>query len=169
MLAPPALARDGTSASATGSASAAIVQPITVRALEDLLFGTLAIGTDASGSITVDPASGSVAFLGALRSVCGAGGCLAHPAVFGVTGEAGRRYRIDAPASAIANPVEGAGPALSVVDIQISVSSLPGNATIGLLDSNGEDRFRLGGTLQVPAGSPAGFYRADVEVVVTYD
>lgn len=168
-VATPACAGDGTSATATGSAAASIVQPITVRALDDLLFGTLAIGPDASGAISVDPESGSVAFLGALRSVCGTGGCQAHPAIFGVTGQPGRRYRIDAPASAMASQVDGIGPALPVVDIRVSANSLPGSLNIGLLDSNGEDRFRLGGTLQVPAGSAAGFYRADVEVVVTYD
>jgi hypothetical protein len=168
VLAPgPVLAGSGNSAS--GSASAAIIQPITVRALEDLLFGTLAVGPDSGGAITVDPATGAVSYSGALRGVCGAGGCTAHPALFGVTGEPGRRYRIAAPASAAAVPVSGNGPALPVSAITVSADSLPGDPDVGLLDAGGADRFTLGGTLQVAPGSSAGFYRAEVAVVVTYD
>lgn len=169
LAASPAAADDGTAANAIGNASAGIIQPITVEVIEDLQFGTLAVGPDTGGTMTVDPASGTTSYSGGLVGVCGTGGCQAHPAVFGVTGEPGRRYRVDAPTSAVAQPVTGNGPSLPVSDLRIAIASLPGPDPVGRLDAAGKDRFLLGGTLQVTAGSAPGFYRADVSVVVTYD
>jgi len=165
----PALANDGISASSTGAASASIVQPITVRAIDDLLFGALAVGVRDGGTITVDPASGATTYAGGLRGVCSATSCQAHPAVFGVTGEPGRRYRIDAPAYAMARPTAGNGGELPVTDLRVAVASLPGSDPVGLLAADGTDMFQIGGTLQVAAGSAPGFYKAEISVVVAYD
>jgi hypothetical protein len=165
----PACASDATSASSSGSASASIVQPITVRAIDDLLFGALAVGVKNGGTITVDPASGATTYSGGLQGVCSAASCQAHPAVFGVTGEPGRRYRIAAPASAMARSTAGHDGELPVTDLQIAVASLAGSDPVGLLAADGTDQFRIGGTLKVAAGSAPGFYRAEVSVVVTYD
>lgn len=168
-LTAPAGASDRAGADASGIAAAAIIQPITVAALEDLSFGTVAIGPAAGGTITVDPHTGSVAYAGAVDGVCTHGDCPARPAVFGVSGEPGRRYRIGAPTASSAAPVSGHGPSLPVSDLTVAVASLPGDAPVGLLDAGGRDSFRMGGTLQLPAGTAAGLYRAELSVVVSYD
>lgn len=169
-LLPAPLAAQPGSASTTGSASAMIIEPITVRALEDLRFGTLAVGASGSGgTIRVDPATGAVTYGGDLRGVCGTAGCTARPARFGVSGEAGRRYRITAPASATAFAVGGNGASLPVSAITVDAASPPASSDIGTLDESGRDSFRLGGTLAVAPDSQPGIYRAAIAVVVGYD
>lgn len=154
----------GDRANATGKASATLVEPITIRAIEALQFGVIAIGESESGTITVDPDSGASSFSGTLGNLCPQGAaCFAHPALFAVSGEAGRHYRIDAPATAVALH-EGAGAPLAVNGVTISQDSLR-----RLLDDAGQDSFRVGGTLAVPAGTLPGIYRAELAVVVSYD
>ena len=168
LVAQAGLARDG--ASAAGQASAAIVDPITVRAVEALQFGVIAVARSGAGSITVDPQNGAASFSGSLGPACPrSAACFASPALFDVTGQAGRHYRIDAPASAMAQRERGAGSALTVADIKVSAQSGTGSLSRGLLGNDGKDSFRVGGTLDVPAGTVPGIYRAEIAVVVSYD
>lgn len=160
---------EGMSAGATGQAQASVVAPLTVRQIDPLQFGTLAVGHGQSGAVTVDPASGAVTYSGALGSACPSSAiCAATPALFLVNGEEGRTYRIEAPQGITAYH-SGSGYGLPVADIAVAVENSAGSATRGTLDEEGRDRFRVGGTLQVAAGSPAGTYRADLQMVVFYD
>lgn len=154
----------GNRATATGTASATLVDPITLRAVEALQFGVLAVSENGSGAITVDPDSGTSIFAGAVGSICPAGaGCFARPALFAVTGEAGRHYRINAPATAMALH-ENAGSSLAVNSITLSQGLVRRT-----LDDGGQDSFKVGGTLAIPAGTPPGIYTAELAVVVSYD
>ena len=154
----------GDRSTATGTAGATLVEPITLRAVEALQFGVLAVGESGSGAITVDPDSGASIIAGAVGSLCPAGaGCFARPALFAVTGEAGRHYRVDAPATALALH-DHAGSSLAVSSITLSQGLVRRT-----LDDGGKDSFRVGGTLAIPAGTRPGIYTAELAVVVSYD
>ncbi len=164
----PAIA--GGSAAASGIASATIVEPIALRSIDPLQFGVIAAARSGSGSITVDPQTGASTFSGSLAPACPHNAsCFARPAQFGVTGEAGRRYRIDAPQVASAVRQEGGYATLPISAIRIWVGSGSAQDSRGLLDASGNDSFRVGGTLSVPAGTEPGIYQAELAVVVSYD
>lgn len=155
-------------AQASGSAAATVVAPITVREIEPLRFGTVATG-DTGGTLTLSPSSGATSVTGSLRSICPSGSsCTASPGIFDVRGEAGRSYRVTAPAQAVAARAGGGG-TLNVTSITIATQSVPGPGARGTLDDAGNDRFKVGGTLQVAPDSTAGTYVAEMEMVVSYD
>ena len=155
-------------AQATGTATASVVAPITVRQVESLRFGTVATG-DTGGTLTLSPTNGATSVTGSLRSLCPSGSsCTANAGIFAVRGEAGRSYRIAAPAQALAGRTGGGG-ALTVSAITIATQSVPGPGPRGILDDAGTDRFKVGGTLEVAPGTAAGTYVAEMEMVVSYD
>lgn len=160
----------GDTANAAGTASAVLVEPISVRQVEALEFGVIAASRAGGGTVTVDPQSGGSSYSGNLGAACPRNAnCFARPAVFDVFGEGGRLYRIDTPASAVAVREQGTGDSLPVREITVWARSGSGPAPRGLLDDRGRDSFRVGGTLSVPSGTEPGIYRADIAVVVSYD
>ena len=162
----PALAQER--AQASGTATASVVAPITVRQVEALRFGTVATG-DTGGTLTLSPANGATSVTGSLRSLCPAGSsCTAQAGTFAVRGEAGRSYRISAPGQALAARAGGGG-MLTVSEITVATQSVPGTGLRGVLDDAGADSFKVGGTLQVSPGTAAGTYVAEMEMVVSYD
>jgi hypothetical protein len=162
----PALAQDGT---ATGSASASVIRPLAATAVEDLSFGAITVGATASGgTVAVPPNGGGASYAGSVRQLCSGGGQYQpHPARFAVSGEAGRTYRVTLPAGIVALGQRG-GTGLDVTGMVLH-SANRGSTTGGQLDAGGEDSFAVGGTLQVPAGTPADLYRAQFPVTVSYD
>ena len=160
----------GEASTASGSINVTIVEPIAIQAVDPLQFGILAVSPSQGGEVTVDPGTGATSFTGGVDGACPSGsGCFARPALFAVTGEAGRRYRIDAPTSAVASGGTGGGATLTVSAISVFASSGSPSSSRGLLDDAGRDSFRVGGTLSVPAGTRPGIYRAELAVVVSYD
>ena len=169
-LSAPLLAAPGSEGTAVGTASAEVIAPLKLETLEPLEFGTIAVAPNAGGSITVPPSTSPAAFSGALSASCSAAAfCRAQPAKFGVTGAPGRYYRIEYPFEARAQAVRGSAPPLAVTQISVASESLGGGNARGLLGPDGTDGFRIGGTLIVPGGTPAGTYRATLDVVVSYD
>lgn len=162
----------GISAEAFGNAQAEIVRPLLVAQEEDLVFGAVFAG-NAPGRVTVT-ASARTIYQGGVQAACVQGACsLPHPARFVVKGEPGRSYRVEVPDSvqAIGNAIGGASaPAttLTVSGLLVDTSSTPGSGGNGWLDEAGQDRFTVGGTIQIPARLPAANYRANVPVIVTY-
>lgn len=156
-------------ATASGSASASVIRPLAATALEDLSFGAITLGSSsAGGTVSVPPDGGAAAYGGSVRQLCSGGGpCQPHPARFAVSGEAERTYRVDLPAR-IEAVGERSGTSLPVTGLRLH-STNRGSVTGGQLDSAGEDGFAVGGTLQVPAGTPADVYRAQFPVTVSYD
>lgn len=170
VLAAPLSAAPGTEATAQGVATARVVAPLKLDTIAPLEFGTIVASQAGSGTVTVDPSGGAPVYTGALRGLCGgSAGCHATPARFAVTGEAGRFYRVEYPREALAYAVAAAAPALRVMRLAIGTDSLPGGSARGQLGSGGADSFRIGGTLEVPAGTIAGTYRARLDVLVAYD
>lgn len=54
---------------------------------------------------------------------------------------------------------------------RMTISSTNGPTVLGggQLDQEGEDTFFVGGTLELPAGTPADSYQADLPVSVSYN
>lgn len=171
----PAFAATGQSVTAQGQAQAVIVAPIIAVALNDLDFGSLTSSRTASGSVTVDPDSGSVSYAGGATAACAGGGTCGGiaPARFMVSGEAGRSYTVNAPLAIIASGTliggGGRAPDLAIDALRLHLDSHAGSVTsIGQLDARGEDRIAIGGTLNVPAGTAPAHYRATLTIMVTY-
>jgi len=161
----------GSSAEEQGRAQAEIVRPLVVTREQDLAFGAVFAG-NVPGLVTVT-ASARVVYQGGVEAACVQGLCSApHPASFLVRGEPGRSYRVEVPDSVQATGVlaGGSGPAaaLTVAGLMVDTISTPGTGGSGSLDDSGQDRFTVGGTLQIPAQQPAANYRASVPVIVTY-
>jgi hypothetical protein len=134
-------------ASAPGTAMATIVEPLRVRVLADMDFGSIAAG---QGAVTVgNGASG--------------GGAGAHAARFVITGEPGRSYSVTLPGSVTARAVDADAPPLTVS--ALSLHSASGGSR---LDAGGSDTVEVGGTIALPADSPPTHYRASLAVIVTF-
>ncbi|MGB7408593.1 MAG: DUF4402 domain-containing protein [Pontixanthobacter sp.] len=156
---------------AQGNGRAIIAKPLSILALNDLQFGTIAASRTNSGTVTVDPAANVVDYHGGARSVCDNGSaCTPIPATFAVRGERDRRYTITLPVQVYAAPTMGAGPRL-IVDRLTAISVNAGRSTsamAGILDRDGRDRLCVGGTLHIPAQTPPGQYSAKVPVLIAY-
>lgn len=163
----PAQAREG----AAGTASARVIAPLTTMPVADLDFGTVGVSGGGGGSVIVGPAEDGAAYSGSARAVCGQGtGCpRPHPARFDVSGEAGRTYRVALPRSVSARADMAGAPDLEVADLALRTASQPATTNRGSLDAAGRDAFTVGGTLVLPRGTVPARYRAQIEVVVTYD
>lgn len=87
--------------------------------------------------------------------------------MFTVRGEQGRDYDILLPAQVTATARSGGG-ALFVTGLHSQSRNRPGDNLVGKLDMNGSDDVRIGGTLEIPAGSDPRTYSAQVPIVVSY-
>lgn len=171
LVASPALGQTS-NAQAVGRASAEIVSPLVVAREQDLAFGAV-FANQSAGTVTVRN-TGGVIYQGGAQQACLPGACnIAHPALFAVQGEPGRAYRVEIPEQVLATgqsaqPGGGTAVALIVDQLQCISDSKPAASGLGQLDTQGFDRFTIGGTLHLPAGLPAADYRAVVQVIVTY-
>lgn len=162
----------GLTSTANGDAQAQVVAPLIVTRESDLEFGAVFAGGNA-GTITVSPAGGTT-FAGGAQPACVAEACFeARPAQFAVRGEAGRSYVVAVPLriTATGTITDGSGRAampLSVTAIEVRSASRPAEGPGGQLNLNGQDRFEVGGTLELPANLPSASYRATIPVIVTY-
>lgn len=164
-----AMAAPGQEQSATGIAVAEIVTPLRVTSITDLDFGGIALQSTGAGSVTVDPAGDAPEYNGVRQISCGGSSCPPQPAQFGIKGMGGRNYRVVLPETALANPVAGNATALQVIALHSASVNLPGSSNRGLLDASGDDLIKVGGTLEVPAGTAPGRYVAQLLLVVSYD
>ena len=174
LIASPALAASGQSATSQGQVAAVIVEPIMAVALNDLDFGSLTSSSTTSGSITVD-SLGVATYSGGAAPACAGGGACAGiaPARFLVSGEASRSYTVSAPTQIVASGtlIAGGGTAreLAIDELSVHLDSHAGSITsIGQLDEKGEDHIAIGGRLTVPAGTAPAHYRATLTIMVTY-
>ncbi|WP_395393521.1 DUF4402 domain-containing protein [Novosphingobium sp. BL-8A] len=160
----------GTSARASGVASATVVNPLSVRSLSDLDFGSVGDVGAQGGSLVVAPGGGKARYAGAARSACIADGtdCASpHAARLRVEGEPGRAYRVVVPESVLAHSADGM-PTLPVTGLTVRTDSRPQAGAQGVLDHAGGDGFEIGGELRIPPGTEASHYRAQVPVIVVY-
>lgn len=159
----------GAGASEDGRASATIVEPLRIRFVNDLSFGAVSVGRNAGGEVAISPTASGAAYSGSVGPHCTSGSeCLPHPARIAVSGEPGRTYRVQMPASVTARGRD-TGQVLNVSALVMASRNRPGADRGGALDQEGSDRIEIGGVLEVPAATHADIFRADLAISVSYD
>jgi hypothetical protein len=145
-------------ASDDGTATALILEPLSITAVENLEFGSIAAGNDlseikisTSGARTLE--SGTAALY---TSNAGRQG------TFDVGGENDATYAITLPANGTIT-LTGPGTALVVKDFESDPDGT------GTLNASGEQTINVGATIEVPAGQSAGNYSGQYQVTVDYN
>jgi hypothetical protein len=149
-------------ATATASASATIITPITIVKNVDMNFGNVAVSATIAGTAVLAPAG--------TRTTGGAGGVTlpatngtVAAASFTVSGQGSYTYAITLPVSCT---ITDAGSHTMTVN---AFTSSP--ATTGTLSAGGSQTLTVGATLNVAAAQAAGSYTnaAGVPVTVNYN
>ena len=153
ILAAPAMAAPGDTATAQGSATAEVVAPITLNHVTNaaLSFGTFTTGTT-GGTVVVDQAGDGVAS----SDVTLIGGSLESADAFTVAGDNGRSFSITTTSGSVSNGT----------DTMDFTTDAPQSGT---LSATGTASFAVGGTLTVAGGESAGDYSGTYDVTVTYN
>jgi hypothetical protein len=145
-------------ATATASASANIITPISVVKTVDMNFGNVAVSATVAGTVVLAP-NGN-------RTAGGSGGVTlpattgtVAAASFTVSGQAGYTYAITLPSSTTIT--DGSSHNMTVN----TFTSSP--ATTGTLNGSGTETLTVGATLNVIAGQAAGTYTNATGVPVT--
>ena len=145
-------------ATATASASANIITPISIAKTVDMNFGNVAVSATISGTAVLAPAG---------TRTTGGAGAVTLPATtgtvsaasFDVTGQASYTYAITLPTSTTIT--DGASHTMTVD----AFTSVP--ATTGTLSASGTQTLNVGATLNVAAGQASGTYTNATGVPVT--
>lgn len=145
-------------ASATANATATIVTPISIVKVTDLEFGNVAVSGTVDGTVIMDP-DGTRSRTGGVTLPAVTGDF--NAASFTVSGVGGYLYTITLPSTAV-SLASGASPAMTVTNF----TSDPAGSG-GTLSTGGEQTLRVGGTLNVAAGQPAGIYATTTPFTVT--
>ena len=145
-------------ATATASASADIITPITIVKTVDMNFGNVAVSATISGTAILAPAG--------TRTTGGSGGVTlpatngtVSAASFTVSGQPSYTYAITLPSSTTIT--DGSSHNMTVNSFTSSPSST------GTLSSTGSDVLNVGATLNVSAGQASGTYTNATGVPVT--
>jgi Domain of unknown function (DUF4402) len=152
-----ALAAPGGTSSVSGTASAAIIQPIRIVAVNALRFGVMARPTVA-GTVTVSTTGALTTGGGMVGNTAIAQGSSGPQAgTFRVTGEAGRQFFVTLPPSAT---VTRTGASMTIT--LFTVGALSGSPS-GTLD------IAVGGTLAVQASQTVGTYNGTYQITAAYN
>ena len=145
-------------ASATASASATIITPITIAKNVDMNFGNVAVSASTGGTVVLAPAG--------TRTTGGAGGVTLPSTIgtvaaadFTVSGQASYTYAITLPTTA--NLSDGSGHTMAIG----SFTSYP--SSTGTLSGSGTQDLTVGATLTVAAAQTPGVYTNATGVPVT--
>jgi len=146
-------------ASATASASATIITPISIVKNTNMNFGNVAVSASVAGTVILAPAS--------TRTTGGAGGVTlpsttgtVAAADFTVSGQASYTYAITLPSTTVTLS-DGGGHTMSVTAFTSSPSAT------GTLSGSGLQDLTVGATLSVTAAQAAGTYTNSTGVPVT--
>ncbi len=182
ILAIAGMANAQNSASATATANATVVCPISITNNTNLQFGT--ITNSASGGTVVVPAVGSAVYTGVVATTGANAGPAPHSADFTVKGQGAFAYTVT---STIVTNFSGTGATLSALTWQVPASP-GGNTTIFPCDPDNDadpyegiiagaddtacgcvtDDLKLGGTITLTSAAN-GVYSATVKVAIQYN
>ena len=138
-------------ATATSSASATIVTPISISKTIDMVFGNLAV-TSTSGTVVLSVAGGRTATGGVTLPATASGSPTA--AAFTVNGEGAYTYTITLPSADVILTKSGGGATMIVNTFTSSVSTAVGGGQL----TAGTQNFTVGATIHVTNGQAAGAY-----------
>lgn len=152
---------------ATGNASATIVEPIQIVSGTDINFGVIGAGTVTSQvrltsvlPITRTVIQGNAQLLG------GAG---YYPALFLVTGAAGQQFSVLVPTGLTAETSGSGGSSLDIVAVNsnLAVTGDP-NTFAGEINPLGFKLVSIGGTLEVPTTAGTGRYTGEFSISLLF-
>jgi hypothetical protein len=146
------------SASATASSSATIVQPITATKNTDLGFGTILRPASGTATVTVDAAGA--------RTVTGtvaANATGVSASTFTVAGEGGQAYSVGVPSTF--PMISGAN---TLVVTTVSGTGVTG-AMSGSAGTVGSASFGVGGTINLNTSTQSGAYTGNFTVTASYN
>ena len=146
--------------SATGTANAKVVTPISIAAVDTLEFGNILAG--AGGTVAI-AANGTPTLTTVTRPGTQSG--TVRAASFTVTGEATFTYAITLPADSVVTLSDGASHTMAV-DSFVSSPTVAAGGTIG---GGGTQTLSVGATLTVGASQTAGTYQGTYDVTVAYN
>ena len=145
-------------ATATASASANIITPISIAKTVDMNFGNVAVSATVAGTAILAP--------GGTRTTGGAGGVTlpattgtVSAANFTVSGQASYTYAITLPSTTVT--ISSGSNTMNVTAFTSSPSAT------GLLSSGGTQTLTVGATLNVTNGQAAGAYTSATALPVT--
>lgn len=151
------------------TASAILIQPLSIVKSEDLDFGTII--PDTGGTVVLDPT---------LTPTCTTTGAVirsgvCQPAEFVGAGSVNQRMRVRLPAQARMTVSNGAGATMQVTDMLVNGSpdllvtrETIRNFRFRILHPTGIFYFRVGGTLNVGANQAQGTYTGTFDVDIQY-
>ena len=143
-------------AAANGTATAKILEPIAISAINDLEFGSIAAGSSVSDVVMTS---------GGVRSTTGNADLYTSDAgqqgTFDVTGESNHTYTITLPDNGDVTLTSG-GNSMDVKDFESTPAT-------GSLDAAGKQTINVGATLVVGASQAAGSYTGSYTVTVNYN
>ena len=148
---------------ATATASATILNPITIKQSSDLHFGSMAVSVATPGTCAISTQGVRTNTGGVNLSASGQ-----TNASFVIKGEKSITYSIILPSNVtITDPTSLC--TMSVNNLTARPASSNADGLIGTLNSNGEDKITIGGTLNVQAGQTIGVYTGTFSVTVAYN
>lgn len=150
---------------ATAAASASIITPLKVQATAELSFGSVGSSTAPQGGYVVIASKSGGQVRNSVNITLNRNGG-ETPLIRTLTGQPGQSYRITVPASVtttLNNLTVNAFTLFSANNKDVTTTKL------AALDSKGSDSLRLGATLVMPYGTPAGTYTARVPVLLAYE
>ncbi len=158
------------SATATGTATANVIRPITLAASRDLAFGNVVPGAALGTLVIAGTSAGAQSVTGGVTQPGSQKGTVSS-AQFDVAGEGAYTYTITIPTAAVTIGDGGSTPDTMTVDTW--TSSIAVTAGAGLLNGTagtaGSQTFFVGGTLNVGANQAPGAYTGTFSVTVAYN
>ena len=153
---------------ATGTATANVIRPITITPTLDLAFGNVVPGA-AIGTLAVDPAGAQLAAGGVTQPGSQKG--TVTSAQFTVAGEGSFTYTLTIPTVAVTISDGGVpGNTMTVGTFTSDVATTAGAGVLsGLAGTAGTQTVSVGGTLNVGANQAAGSYTGSFSVTVAYN
>lgn len=159
-FASPALA--AVTASATAEARGLVLQPLTLTKVNDLDFGTV-LASNAFGQVTINADTGNRTSFGGVTQVASNNG---QRGLFAGAGTAGQLVTLT-----LSPPTGNVLVSTTNAADTIVVSSLVldnGNATSLNISAGGTFQVGVGGTFDIAASQPNGFYKADFNLTADY-
>jgi len=153
-------------ASAVGTVTAQVIQPLTITGRTALDFGTILPGS--GGGEVVITTSSQRQVSGAVKMQDGASAA----ATFNIQGTPDRSYTIETPDTLVFHVTDAYGSVGTTGDLTVrnftASSQNSGKSDRGVLDSTGRDKVSVGATLVVPANVTPGRYSGAVPITVSY-
>ena len=160
-FASPAFAQVVT-ANATAEAHGLVLQPLTLTKSKDLDFGTL-LASNVLGAVTIDADTGNRTVTGGVTAVASNPG---QRALFTGAGTKGQQVNLT-----LTPPPSNLLVSTTSSSDTIYISSLVfngGNALVRTIGNGGSFEVGVGGTFDIAASQPNGYYKADFTVTADY-